>query len=69
MTMDALIDLRRELRALSAKKRLDRIISRPDAMKVVRALPVHDVYATLREVGIDDSLEVLELCSPKQVQA
>jgi hypothetical protein len=63
------IELRRELRALPAKKRLDRIIERKDAMKVVRSLPVQDLFATIREVGVEDALEVLELASPRQVQA
>jgi hypothetical protein len=66
---ETFLELRRELRELPAKKRLERIIERRDAMRVVRALPVQDLYATLREVGIEDALEVLELCSPRQVQA
>jgi Family of unknown function (DUF6178) len=69
LSREALLTLRKELRALPAKKRLDVIISRPDALKVVRALPALDLYATVREVGLDDSLEALELASPKQVQA
>ena len=64
-----LLELRRELRALPAKKRIDRILERKDALRVVRSLPVHDLYATIREVGIGNSLELLELTSAKQVQA
>src|SRR5688572_23519251 len=63
------VDLRRELRTLPAKKRLDRIIERKDAMQIVRKMPVQDLYSTIREVGVDDSLELLELCSARQVQA
>ncbi len=65
---ETFLALRRDLRALPAKKRLDRILERKDALKVVRALPTEDVYATLREVGLEDSLELLELCAPRQVQ-
>jgi hypothetical protein len=64
-----MLEFRRELRTLPAKKRIDRILERKDAMRVVRSLPVHDLYATIREVGIEDSLELLELTSAKQVQA
>lgn len=66
---EAMLALRRELRALPAKKRMERVLERKDAMRVVRALPVHDLYATVREVGVEDSLELLELVSARQVQA
>ncbi|HEY4223729.1 MAG TPA: DUF6178 family protein, partial [Myxococcota bacterium] len=62
------LELRRNLRQLPAKKRIDAIIERKDALKVVRALPLQDLYATVREVGVEDCLEVLELCSPRQIQ-
>lgn len=66
---EAMLELRRELRALPAKKRVDRLLERKDAMRVVRALPVHDLYATIRDVGVEDCLELLELVSPRQVQS
>ena len=66
---ETFLELRRELRTMTAKKRVDRIIERKDALKVVRALPVEDLYATLREVGLEDALEVIELASPKQVRS
>ena len=69
VTRGALVSLRREIAALPAKQRIDRILERKDAMKVVRALPVQDLFATLQEVGLEDGLELLELCSSKQVQA
>jgi hypothetical protein len=53
---------------LSAKARLDRILSRKDTMRVVRQMPPLDLYATIRDVGVEDALEVLELMSPAQVQ-
>ncbi|MBM4283231.1 MAG: hypothetical protein FJ137_21625 [Deltaproteobacteria bacterium] len=58
----------RELSTLPAKQRLDRILSRQDTMRVVRQMPVPDLYATIREIGVEDCLEVLELMSPAQVQ-
>ena len=58
----------KEVAPLSAKQRLDRIISRKDTMRVVRAMPVVDLYATIRDVGVEDCQEILELMSPAQVQ-
>lgn len=58
----------REIAALPAKVRLDRIVSRKDTMRVVRQMPVIDLYTTVRDVGVEDCLEVLELMSPAQVQ-
>jgi hypothetical protein len=58
----------RELATLPARARLDRIIARKDTMRVVRQMPVPDLYATIRDVGVEDTLEILELMSPAQVQ-
>lgn len=66
---EAMLVLRRELRAMPAKKRVDRLLERKDVMRVVRALPVHDLYATIRDVGVEDCLELLELVSARQVQS
>lgn len=66
---DALRSLRQEIAPLPAKQRVDRILDRKDAMKVVRSLPIQDLFSTLQEVGLEDGLELLELCSPRQVQA
>lgn len=61
-------ELKQRLRQLPAKKRLDAILERPDVMRVVRSLPVQDVLLTVKEVGAADSLELIELLSPRQVQ-
>ena len=58
----------KEIAPLSAKQRLDRILARPDTMRVVRQMPVPDLFATVKDVGIEDALELLELMSPVQVQ-
>ncbi len=58
----------REIATLPAKQRLDRIISRPDTMRVVRQMPVPDLLATINDIGVGDCLELLELMSPAQVQ-
>ncbi len=66
--MAELETLYRDIATLPAKQRLDRIIARKDTMRAVRRMPVLDLYATLREVGVEDALEVVELMSPAQVQ-
>jgi hypothetical protein len=58
----------REIATLPAKARLDRLLSRKDTMRVVRQMPTLDLYATIRDVGVEDALEILELMSPAQVQ-
>ncbi|MDP2342252.1 MAG: DUF6178 family protein [Deltaproteobacteria bacterium] len=58
----------KEIAPLSAKQRLDRILSRKDTMRVVRQMPVPDLFATVKDIGIEDALELLELMSPAQVQ-
>ena len=60
--------LRQELRTLPAKKRIERLVACPDTMRVVRSMPTQDLYTTIREVGVEDCLEVLELASPAQIQ-
>jgi len=67
-SVNDLIDLYREIATLPAKKRLDRLLSRKDTMRVIRRMPVLDLYATVNDVGVEDCLEVLELMSPAQVQ-
>lgn len=58
----------KEIAGLPAKQRLDRILSRKDTMRVVRQMPVPDLLTTINDVGAADSLELLELMSPAQVQ-
>ena len=67
-SVNDLTALYREIATLPAKKRLDRLLSRKDTMRVIRRMPVLDLYATVNDVGIEDCLEVLELMSPAQVQ-
>lgn len=58
----------RSLFGLSGKKRLDVILSCPDVLRVVQHLPVQDLFSTVKEVGIADSLELIELLRPRQIQ-
>lgn len=64
----SIAELRQRVRGLPARKRLDAILSCPDVRRVVRGLPIQDLYATVREVGPGDCLELIELLHPRQVQ-
>ncbi len=57
-----------EIAPLSAKQRLDHILGRKDIMRVVRQMPVPDLFSTVKDIGVEDALELLELMSPLQVQ-
>lgn len=60
--------LQQSLFGLSGKKRLDLILACPDVLRVVQRLPVQDLFATVKEVGVADSLELIELLRPRQIQ-
>jgi hypothetical protein len=51
---------------LPARKRLDALIDQTDARRAVRATPIAPLYYTLREVGLADSTEIVQLASPEQ---
>ncbi len=51
-----------------ADKRMDALISGDDAEDKVQALAVTDLYHLIAEVGLGDSVELLSLCSPEQIQ-
>ena len=55
--------------ALPARARLDALLSSRDAGALVRALPPEQLYATVAEVGLADSTELVQLASPEQFQA
>ncbi len=61
--------LRQTLSRLPARKRLEAILECDDVMRVVRALPAQDLFLTLKEVGPNEALEIVELLHPRQVQA
>jgi hypothetical protein len=63
-----LAQFRETWKALSPRRRLDAIVNAPDPLRLVRMLPVQDLFATIKEVGPGDCLEVVELLHPRQVQ-
>lgn len=69
--MSQIIDIKNqlaELASLSPKKRLDAIINHPTPLKLVRAMEPHDVLLTIRGVGGESALELVEMLHPKQIQ-
>jgi hypothetical protein len=62
----ALARVRRELAASHGKRRLDLILDERDPGAVVRALPADDLYFTIREVGLGDATELVQLASAEQ---
>jgi hypothetical protein len=63
-----LSSFRKQWSSLPANERLASLMNVPDGIRVVRAMPVLDLYTTIHEVGRGDCLELLELLDPKQVQ-
>ena len=47
---------------------MDAILECKDTLRVVRSLPAQDLFALVQQTGITDSLELLGLLHPKQVQ-
>src|SRR5262249_33126821 len=54
---------------LPARARLDALIASKDAAALVRAMPPEQLYATVAEVGLADTTELIQLASPAQFQA
>lgn len=65
-TRQALSQVRRQLAALPARKRLEALLESRGARELVRSLPAEDLYFTLMEVGLADSTELVHLASPEQ---
>ncbi len=54
------------LRGLTPRERLDRIVTDPEARKLVNTLDPQEVYWLIKDIGESDALELLELCHPEQ---
>jgi len=65
----ALARLRSALAAARGRRRLDLILDDPDPGALVRSLPAPDLYFTIREVGLADSAELVQLAAPSQFRA
>jgi hypothetical protein len=59
-------ELVKRLEALVPKRRLDAMLEEVDGRALVSSLPAEDVYATIVDVGLSDSSEVVQLSTPDQ---
>ncbi|MET0404528.1 MAG: DUF6178 family protein [Cystobacter sp.] len=62
----ALDTVRRQLAALSGRKRLEALVESEHARALVRSLPAEDLYFTIMEVGLADAVDLIQLTSPEQ---
>ena len=60
---------RAELAAARGKRRLDVILDAPDPGALVRALPAEELYFLVRDLGLSDAAELVQLASPEQFRA
>ncbi len=63
---EALARARAELASARGKRRLDLVLDAPDPGALVRALPADELYFTIRDVGLADAVELVQLASPAQ---
>jgi len=54
--------------AISAQQRADAIYDQPDPQAAFAALEIPQVFELLSEVGLQGSLELVELATPEQIQ-
>lgn len=54
---------------IPAHERIDAIISHPQAPKIVRSMDPQQLFGLVREVGVHDALELIELAKVDQLQA
>lgn len=56
----------RRLMTLAPKYRADAMLEEVDGRALVRSLPAEDVYATIVDIGLADSTELVQLATPAQ---
>jgi hypothetical protein len=66
LTLAELEAVRGRLAQASGKRRLDLILDVRDPGALVRALPPDELYFTIREIGLADSVELVQLASAEQ---
>lgn len=59
-------ELARRLTELAPKHRLDAMLEEVDGKALVRSIAAEEVYATIVDVGLADSTEVVQLSTPEQ---
>jgi hypothetical protein len=66
LTRAELDEVRGRLARATGKRRLDLIFDARDPGALVRALPADELYFTVREVGLADAVELVQLASAEQ---
>lgn len=66
LTVAELQEVRGALARASGKRRLDLILDARDPGALVRALPADELYFTIREIGLGDAVELVQLASAEQ---
>lgn len=66
LTPAQLLLFRAQLAAVTGQRRLDLILDAPNPGALVRALPADQLYFTIREIGLADSVELVQLASAEQ---
>ncbi|MBL9038181.1 MAG: hypothetical protein JNG84_06705, partial [Archangium sp.] len=59
-------ELMRRLTDLAPKHRLDAMLEEVDGRSLVRSIAAEDVYATIIDVGLADSTDIVQLSTPEQ---
>ncbi len=60
--------LRRQVATQGAGRVLKALLARPDVERHVRSLAVQDLFLLVKQVGLQDAIELLEVAEPDQVQ-
>ena len=60
---------RAELAAARGRRRLDVILGAPDPGALVRSLPAEELYFLVRDLGLADAAELVQLASPEQFRS
>ncbi len=66
LTPAELADVRGRLAHVTGKRRLDLILDARDPGALVRALPADELYFTIREIGLGDAVDLVQLASAEQ---
>jgi hypothetical protein len=60
---------RARLATARGRRKLDVILDAPDPRAFVRQLPAEDLYFAIRDIGLEDAIEVVGLASPGQFRS
>ncbi|MBI5585765.1 MAG: hypothetical protein HY892_18290 [Deltaproteobacteria bacterium] len=56
-----------EVLSVSGKEQLNRILGSPDPAELVAQMPATDVFITIKELGLPDAVDLINLATPEQI--